>query len=311
MRAYFAALPLEEIPNIEATVMYLSGSSIEFGLDIIIAGLKARWLAECPERRGRRQRRRVTAPMTTSWDSTLAAGEPLVQRRWPCRAIASPHQIPLFDDPADERRHRKQRLAAGFRLFGHFGFDEGVAGHITARDPERSDHFWVNPFGMHFSQIRVKDLSWSTTTARSWRATGRSTRPRSASTPRSTRPGPTWWRPPTPTRIHGKAFSALHRRLDPITQDACSFFDDHEVFDDYAGVVVDIEEGKRIAHALGDYKACILSNHGLLTVGHSVDEAVWWFLAMERCCQAQLLAMAAGATAHRRRDRPPHPGPDR
>jgi ribulose-5-phosphate 4-epimerase/fuculose-1-phosphate aldolase len=94
--------------------------------------------------------------------------------------------------------------------------------------------------------------------------------------------------------IHGKAFSALHRRLEPITQDACSFFDDHEVFDDYAGVVVDIEEGKRIAHALGDYKACILSNHGLLTVGHSVDEAVWWFVAMERCCHAQLLAMAAG-----------------
>ena len=60
------------------------------------------------------------------------------------------------------------------------------------------------------------------------------------------------------------------------------------------GVVVDVEEGKRIAHALGGNKAAILSNHGLLTVGHSVDEAVWWFIAMERCCQAQLLAMAAG-----------------
>jgi TetR/AcrR family tetracycline transcriptional repressor len=42
LRAYFAALPVEVIPNIEATVMYLSGSSIDFGLDIIIAGLKAR-----------------------------------------------------------------------------------------------------------------------------------------------------------------------------------------------------------------------------------------------------------------------------
>src|SRR5437660_6140594 len=69
-----------------------------------------------------------------------------------------PPQYPTFDNVEDERRHRKQRLAAAFRLFGQFGFDEGVAGHITARDPELLDHFWVNPFGMHFSQIRVSDL---------------------------------------------------------------------------------------------------------------------------------------------------------
>ena len=55
--------------------------------------------------------------------------------------------LPKFDTVEEERLHRKQRLAAGFRLFGKFGFDEGVAGHITARDPERLDHFWVNPFG--------------------------------------------------------------------------------------------------------------------------------------------------------------------
>src|SRR5712672_2222930 len=57
-----------------------------------------------------------------------------------------------------ERLHRKQNLAAAFRLFSRFGFDEGVAGHITARDPELTDHFWVNPFGMHFSHIRASDL---------------------------------------------------------------------------------------------------------------------------------------------------------
>src|SRR6202041_2894716 len=65
---------------------------------------------------------------------------------------------PAFATPAEERRHRKERLAAAFRLFSKCGFDEGVAGHITARDPERLDHFWVNPFGVHFSQIRVSDL---------------------------------------------------------------------------------------------------------------------------------------------------------
>ncbi|MDQ1520108.1 MAG: hypothetical protein QOI55_1181, partial [Actinomycetota bacterium] len=58
----------------------------------------------------------------------------------------------------EERLHRKQRLAAAFRLFAQFGYDEGVAGHITARDPERLDHFWVNPFGVDFARIRVSDL---------------------------------------------------------------------------------------------------------------------------------------------------------
>src|SRR5439155_22660550 len=66
--------------------------------------------------------------------------------------------LPKYDTVEEERLHRKQRLAAGFRLFGKFGFEEGVAGHITARDPEQLDHFWVNPFGMSFSHISVSDL---------------------------------------------------------------------------------------------------------------------------------------------------------
>src|SRR4051794_31310658 len=61
---------------------------------------------------------------------------------------------PVFSTKEEERQHLKQKLAASFRLFSKFGFDEGVAGHITARDPELKDHFWVNPFGMHFSQIK-------------------------------------------------------------------------------------------------------------------------------------------------------------
>src|ERR1700733_10800325 len=65
---------------------------------------------------------------------------------------------PKFDNLADERRHRKQRLAASFRIFSTFGFDEGVAGHITARDPEFTDTFGVPPCGVHFSQITVSNL---------------------------------------------------------------------------------------------------------------------------------------------------------
>jgi ribulose-5-phosphate 4-epimerase/fuculose-1-phosphate aldolase len=93
---------------------------------------------------------------------------------------------------------------------------------------------------------------------------------------------------------YGKTWSSLGRLLDPLTQDVCAFHGDHALFDDYTGVVLDLEEGKRLAHALGDCKAVILRNHGLLTVGHSVDEAAFWFITMERSCQVQLMAEAAG-----------------
>jgi ribulose-5-phosphate 4-epimerase/fuculose-1-phosphate aldolase len=59
-------------------------------------------------------------------------------------------------------------------------------------------------------------------------------------------------------------------------------------------VVYDTSEGDRIAAALGNGKAAILRNHGLLTVGRTVDEAAWWFITMERSCHAQLMAEAAG-----------------
>jgi ribulose-5-phosphate 4-epimerase/fuculose-1-phosphate aldolase len=205
-----------------------------------------------------------------------------------------PHSLPEFATVEEERRHRKQRLAAGFRLFGHFGFDEGVAGHITARDPELLDHFWVNPFGMNFKHIRVRDLllvndqgkvvegDWPVNQAAfAIHSAIHAARPDVVSAAHS-------------HSVYGKSFSSLHQELLPLTQDSCAFYGHHALFDDFTGVVLDTEEGKRIAHALGESKAAILVNHGLLTVGRSVDEAVWWFITMERTCQAQLLAMAAG-----------------
>ena len=206
----------------------------------------------------------------------------------------SPHIFPTFADVEEERRHRKQRLAAAFRVFGRLGFDEGTAGHITARDPEHPDHFWVNPLGMNFRHIRVRDLmlvnhlgevvegNWPLNLAAFViHSQIHAARPDVVSAAHS-------------HSMHGKAWSTLRRPLDALTQDACAFYGDHVVFDDYTGAVFDVEEGKRIAHALGGCKAAILANHGLLTVGRTVDEAAWWFVAMERSCQAQLLAEAAG-----------------
>lgn len=65
---------------------------------------------------------------------------------------------PSFTDKYDERKFLKHRLTLAFRIFAQFGFAEGVAGHITVRDPVEPDSFWVNPFGMHFSLIRDEDL---------------------------------------------------------------------------------------------------------------------------------------------------------
>jgi len=206
-----------------------------------------------------------------------------------------PHRRPpTFASPEEERTHLKQRMAAAFRLFDKFGFNEGVAGHLTARDPERPDHFWVNPFGLSFGLIRASDLilvnhdgevvegDWPVNRA----AFAIHSQVHQA-------------RPDVIAAAHthsrfGRAWSTLGRLLDPLTQDACAFFEDHGLFDDYTGVVLDVEEGKRIAHALGDHKAAILRNHGILTVGHTVDEAAWLYITMERTCEVQLLAEAAG-----------------
>lgn len=93
--------------------------------------------------------------------------------------------------------------------------------------------------------------------------------------------------------IYGRAFCSLGRKLETITQDACSFHNDHVVYESFNGVVLAAEEGRNIARTVGGCKAALLQNHGLLTVGHTIDEAVFWFVSMDKCCQAQLLAEAA------------------
>lgn len=205
-----------------------------------------------------------------------------------------PHVFPTFRTVEDERRYRKQRLAAAFRIFGRFGFDEGVAGHITARDPEDPYRFWVNPFGMSFKQIRVKDLICVDHQGRIVEGTWPLNQAAFAIHSQVHAARPDVVAAAHSHSVHGKTFATLHRHLRPLTQDSCIFFEDHGLYLDYGGVANDVDEGKRIAAAVGEFKAAILANHGLITVGHSVDEALWWFVSMERSCQAELMAMAAG-----------------
>ena len=196
---------------------------------------------------------------------------------------------------AEERMHRKVRLAAAFRMFSKAGLDEGVAGHITVRDPEFTDSYWVNPFGMHFSLVKQSDLvrvDHAGNVVEGDRAVNgaavaihcavHAARPEVMAAAHAHGP-------------YGKTLSTLEMTVEPLTQDSCAFYNDIGVHDNYTGVVLDPEEGKRIGASLGQHKAVILRNHGMLTVGETIDSAAWWFLTLERTAQAQLMAYSAAA----------------
>jgi ribulose-5-phosphate 4-epimerase/fuculose-1-phosphate aldolase len=198
-------------------------------------------------------------------------------------------------DFAAERLKRKQRLACGLRTMGRLHLAEGVAGHVTVRDPEFPDRFWVNPFGHNFKLMTVSDLICvnhegdvvvgdRSVNAAAFAIHGQlhQARPDVMAAAHS-------------HSMYGKTFSSLGKPLKMITQDATMFYNDVALCSDGSGaVVLDTEVGRKMAVALGDKKALIHQNHGLITTGGTVDAAVWWFIALERLCQSQLLAEAAG-----------------
>ena len=199
-----------------------------------------------------------------------------------------------FASPAEERRNQLEKLAAGFRLFDYFGFNEGVAGHITYRDPEFKDHFWVNPLGVHFSQISVSDLLLVNHDGKVVQGDKDVNVAAFAIHSRLHKARPDVNAAAHSHSMYGRTFSSLGKLLDPITQDSCAFYERQAMYDHFSGVVEETEEGDRIANSLGDKQVIILKNHGILTTGSSVDIALWYFLSMEKCCQSQLMAEAAG-----------------
>ncbi|OAR24410.1 aldolase [Streptomyces sp. ERV7] len=201
---------------------------------------------------------------------------------------------PAHATAAEERQYRKERLAGALRLFARAGCEEGVSGHISARDPEFEDCYWVNPFGVPFARVTAGELVMVNGDGQVVEGRHHVNQAAFAVHAQVHRARPEVVAVAHTHSVHGRALAALGDLIEPYTQEACAFFEDHALFDAYTGVVVDAEEGRRIAAALGPYKAVILRNHGLLTVGDSVDAAAWWFLSMERCGEVQLAARAAG-----------------
>jgi ribulose-5-phosphate 4-epimerase/fuculose-1-phosphate aldolase len=198
----------------------------------------------------------------------------------------------LADTP--EARRLKVKLAAGYRILARYGMDQGIAGHISLRVPEAPDYFWVNPFGLQFGQVSADTLAlvnhrgelvdgWPVVNYAAFCIHG------------AIHQG----RPDVHCAAHthspaGSAFSALNTPLEPLDQVCCSFYEDHAVYSEYDGVVVDMGQTRGIVEALGSARALILTNHGLLTCAGTVEQAVIDMIDLDRSCALNLRAMAAG-----------------
>lgn len=214
-------------------------------------------------------------------------------------AAPEPPPLPLPLRPQlatheEERRHRKQRLAAAIRLFGKYGYGEGISGHLSVRDPEHLDRFWVNPFGVSFTQVRVADLLCVDSGGRV--VEGRHPLNPSAFVIHSHIHDS---RPDAEAAALGhtansRALGALGQLLEPIDQESAAFYERQVLYRHYLRPAVDDDQGAEIAAHLGDSRAMLLAHHGLVTVGGSIDEAAHWFFTYESCAQVQLLAQSAG-----------------
>ncbi|UZJ57296.1 hypothetical protein CBS101457_006616 [Exobasidium rhododendri] len=200
----------------------------------------------------------------------------------------------------EERQARKERLALAYRVFGQLGMEEGVAGHLTFRDPILTDHFWVNPFGLSFKYMNVSDLLLIGPDGQI-KAGGKPELQYYNAAAFAIHHAIHTARPDLDAACHshsiyGKAFSTLGRNIEITTQDSCSFYGQVAHYDSFGGVVVGADEGNNIARALGQTnKALILQNHGILTAGETIESAVSWFIMLERHCQVMLMSEAAAA----------------
>lgn len=197
---------------------------------------------------------------------------------------------PAIENIEELRLHRKRRCALGYRCFGALRFGQIGDGHISARDPERLDHFWMLGFGVPFKEATIDNLvlvgpdgaisggsGAINIAAYNIHAPLHEARPDVVSAAHVHSPFGTPW-------------SANARMFEPISQESCAFVFDQAMFDDEELDVVSPDGGRRIAKALGAAKLVILRNHGHLTVGASVDEAVGWYVMAERVAEVHVKA---------------------
>lgn len=193
-----------------------------------------------------------------------------------------------------ERAHRKRMCAIGYRIFAAQRWGQLGDGHISARDPELTDHFWLLDWGVPFGEATVARLVLVGPDGEVKDAHGQPTgavntagynihAPILAARPDAVSAAHTHTQFGTPWSANVEPFRAL-------SQESCAFVFDQSLFDDEEVEVLSTDGGERIAAALGDNKLCILRNHGPLTVGQSVEAAVAWFVMAERVAEVHVKA---------------------
>ncbi len=205
-------------------------------------------------------------------------------------------ELPSFATHAEHRQYLKERLVAACRAFALQGFDYGFAGHLTVRDPEFPDLYWTNPMCVHFSQVKVSNLILADHEGKVVEGTYAINRAGFVLHAAVHEAHPDIVAMCHAHTVYGTAFASLGKALDPISQDAAAFFEDHVVIKSEAGqVAVEKKAGPAVADWFKGVKAAIHQNHGLLTASrHSIESAAFWFIALERCCQQQLMVEATG-----------------
>ena len=187
--------------------------------------------------------------------------------------------------PDDERLIRKQETALGYRIMASWGWGADGSGHITARDPELTDCFWLLKYGVPFGEAMVDDLVLVTHVGEVVEGSGEINQaafyihaPIHSS--RADVVGAIHTHTP-----YGTPFSAMAVPLPMTSQEAVAFHGLQGVYLGEEVNVTDVATGQRIADALGQGRLVIMANHGLLTVGTSVASAVGFYLNAERAAE--------------------------
>ena len=200
--------------------------------------------------------------------------------------------------PAEGEAVLRRQLAAAYRLVDHFGWTELIYGHLTARVPGEANHFLINPFGLNYDEVTASNLikidvdgnpigeashsvNYAGFVIHSAIHMAHQARHRAVMH--------------THTRA-GMAVAATSEGLLPISMNATAFHG-NLAYHDYEGVSLELDERSRLVADLGDKTAMMLRNHGLLTTGRSVAEAFLRLCRLERACQTQIDAGAAGTIA--------------
>ena len=204
-------------------------------------------------------------------------------------------EIPSLEGKvSDEEWAIRVDLAAAYRMVAHYGWDDLIFTHLSARIPGPEHHFLLNPYNLMFEEVTASSLVKVDMNGLPVEPTPFITNPAGFTIHSAIHMA----REDAHAVIHlhtphGQAVSAHGDGLMPLTQTAM-LIRDEVAYHDYEGVAVDLDERERLVADLGAKNAMLLRNHGTLAVGETVGEAFIRIYFLERACQAQILALSAG-----------------